>query len=46
MHESPFGPIFGVGHDFCIYIDSTNNRYSCSYLANTYEIPPGQTDKF
>ena len=45
-HHSSSGPIFGDDYDLFIISDANNNSDSYSYLGNTYEIPPGQTDTF
>ena len=45
-HNSSSGPTFGGGDDFGIASDANNNSSSYSYLGNTYELPPGQTDTF
>ena len=46
FHNYSYGPIFGSGNDLCITSNANNNNNSCSYLGDTYELPPGQTDTF
>ena len=45
VHNYSYGPTFGYG-DFHIANDANNNNKPHSYLGDTYEIPPGQTDIF
>ena len=45
-NHSSSGPTFGGGDDFGIASDANNNSSSYSYLGNTYELPPGQTNTF
>ena len=41
VSNSGYGPIFGSGHELCIYNNPQANQSSFSNFGDTYQLPPG-----